>query len=588
MKKRLVYFLFLLLCLLDCSAQNHDHVWLFGYGSGPISTEWGGTVFDFNKNPPLLSYKYNEMNFDQTGSSICDSIGNLQLFTNGVSVYNKEYNMMQNGNYLSPGPYWNGHFQDGFRLPQGVMSIPHLDGSNRYFVLHADMQYPMNGLGYHTKNFYYSIVDMDLEGGNGKVVEKNKLIMVDTLEPGKITAVKHGNGRDWWVVVRERASGIFHKALVTPSGIKVVDSDTTAYSIPSDGLGQAVFSPDGSIYATMNGISIADGQFIDIFMFDRCSGELTELMQIHYNDQAFSAGIAISPNSRYLYVSSFNNLYQYDLQAADIEASKAVIHYDGFLTDDMYQLTTQFFMAQLAPDGKIYICTVNGTQYLHVIHQPNLPYPDCMVEQHGIHLPTYNAMTMPNFPNYRLGPLDGSPCDTLGLDNQPIAKFRYDQDTSDYLSVQFTDLSYYEPTEWAWDFGDNSNSSESNPTHEFPSDGTYEVCLTVSNQYDTSTFCRTIIIGTGISATHEASSQQIVSVFPNPAQSATNFRIGEGYLPRQAMLTLRTTTGQVVHTQRLTPGWSVVGLEGIAPGLYFWEVKDDKRVLGTGKLIVVE
>lgn len=38
-----------------------------------------------------------------------------------------------------------------------------------------------------------------------------------------------------------------------------------------------------------------------------------------------------------------------------------------------------------------------------------------MVEQHGITLPTYNASSLPNFPNYRLGPLEGSPCDTLTI-----------------------------------------------------------------------------------------------------------------------------------------------------------------------------
>ena len=228
-----------------------------------------------------------------------------------------------------------------------------------------------------------------------------------------------------------------------------------------------------------------------------------------------------------------------------------------------------------------------------VIHQPNLPYPDCMVEQHGIKLPTYNSASLPNFPNYRLGPLDGSPCDTLGLDNHPIAKFRYDQDTTDYLSVRFTDLSYYEPAEWAWDFGDGSMSQDTSPVRTFPSDGTYEVCLTVGNANSSHTFCRTLVIGTGINAVGEEVPQGLVSVFPNPAKEATNIILSD-YLPRHAELHLFTATGQLVKSQRILFGWNALELAGIAPGLYFYEVKDMGlpgqvgRLLKSGKLVKVE
>jgi PKD repeat protein len=216
-----------------------------------------------------------------------------------------------------------------------------------------------------------------------------------------------------------------------------------------------------------------------------------------------------------------------------------------------------------------------------------------MVEQHGITLPTYNAASLPNFPNYRLGPLDGSPCDTLGLNNEPVAKYRYEQDTNNHRTVHFTDLSYYEPAEWGWQFGDGTSSTEVNPLHTYQTDGAYEVCLTVANPYGINTYCRTLYIG--VSALDDRKGPQAeVSVFPNPARSATNFRIGGDYLPRQAMLTLYTATGQPVLTERLAAGWSVVNLEGLPSGLYFYEVKDaclpgqKERLLGSGKLIVLK
>ena len=144
--------------------------------------------------------------------------------------------------------------------------------------------------------------------------------------------------------------------------------------------------------------------------------------------------------------------------------------FDGFFDQSSY-FTSRFFLAQLAPDGKIYINANNGIHQLTVIHYPDKGGDACMVEQHGLALPTLNAFSMPNFPNYRLGPLDGSPCDTLGLDNNPIAKYRYWQDTTDLLSLSFTDLSYHEPAEWLWDFGDGTTSAERNPWRFFPEQG---------------------------------------------------------------------------------------------------------------------
>ncbi|MGA1823315.1 MAG: Ig-like domain-containing protein [bacterium] len=49
------------------------------------------------------------------------------------------------------------------------------------------------------------------------------------------------------------------------------------------------------------------------------------------------------------------------------------------------------------------------------------------------------------------------------------------------LTVQFTDLSLYNPTSWSWDFGEGSVSSEQNPLHIFTDPGIYTVTLTAHN-----------------------------------------------------------------------------------------------------------
>ena len=58
--------------------------------------------------------------------------------------------------------------------------------------------------------------------------------------------------------------------------------------------------------------------------------------------------------------------------------------------------------------------SVIGTGKMHIIDNPDLPYPDCNFVLGDIDLPVYNHGSLVHYPNYRLGPLEGSPCDTLG------------------------------------------------------------------------------------------------------------------------------------------------------------------------------
>ena len=76
-------------------------------------------------------------------------------------------------------------------------------------------------------------------------------------------------------------------------------------------------------------------------------------------------------------------------------------------------------MMRLAPDGKIYMSSTNGTRYLHVINEPNMQGTDCNFVQRQVTLPTYNAFTLPNFPYFNLFDAEGSPCDTLGITAPP-------------------------------------------------------------------------------------------------------------------------------------------------------------------------
>ncbi|MBL7805770.1 MAG: PKD domain-containing protein, partial [Saprospiraceae bacterium] len=311
---------------------------------------------------------------------------------------------------------------------------------------------------------------MNANQGAGKVIEKNKLIMTGCFQTA--CANRHANGRDWWLLIGDNKVDTFYRFLVTPDSL--LGPWVQAIENPSiDSFyfcGWANFSPDGSkfvINGCRSGVSVYD--------FDRCTGLLSNLRFAPRLEWEYTWGAAFSPNSRFLYVDTEDSrhLDQFDLLAPDLSASQTTVAvWDGYLTP--WQGGTVFGPSCLGPDGKIYIGT-HG--YAHIIEHPNLPGTSCNVIQRSIESPAAGQLFTPNYPNYRLGPLDDSSCDTLGLDNLPSALFRYEPvDTTDPLTLQFTDLSWYEPDTWYWTFGDGAISQDTNPAHTFPWPGIYTVC----------------------------------------------------------------------------------------------------------------
>jgi hypothetical protein len=116
-------FLFLfVVCVNDLVAQNHyDQNWLFGYKCG----------LDFSTDPPqpILDAA---LQSEESCASISDSFGNLLFYTNGITVWNKQHEVMDNGTGLCIGQYLSDDF--GTSVTQGVVIIPSITDSNQYLI----------------------------------------------------------------------------------------------------------------------------------------------------------------------------------------------------------------------------------------------------------------------------------------------------------------------------------------------------------------------------------------------------------------------------------------------------------------------
>ena len=408
-----ILFSVLLIGSLPASAysQKNDNIWLMGY-EAPFAPDdsFCLSIFDFsNGNLQVGVNQDGEAFFQETNVSLCNAEGNLQMYSNGVHVFNKSHQIMENGAWLVPNAP-----SESLLVPQGVLAFYMPGNDQKIILIHPKIEYIEAPIWTPTiTRLYYSIIDMAANNGLGKVIQKSIPFLSDTLDDGKLTAVKHGNGRDWWIIANEANSNSFYKILLDKNGVSINDKQKIGVLVPFS-LGQAVFSPDGKTFATVGSVDNQQGKFLNVYDFDRCNGELTNPRQSNWHDAipGPTVGVAIAPNSRYLYVSSNKYIYQYDLLATNLVASRQVVAiYDGFQSP----FGSKFYLAQLGPDKKIYINCSNGETVMHVIHEPDNPGLACNVEQHGIQLPCYNAYTIPNFPNYRLGDWANSPCDSLGI-----------------------------------------------------------------------------------------------------------------------------------------------------------------------------
>lgn len=487
---------------------------------------------------------------------ISDSNGILQFYTNGCQIANASHEIMANGDSISPGHEHESYCDYGYPTSQGVLSLPWPERPNWYVLFHT----MFNQVTSELLDFRYTTINMDTLSGAGAVVEKNQVLIESIRLADMLTSVRHANGRDWWIVMTRTLSNTHYRFLLTPEGIQgPFQQDFGALWDDIYYYGHAVFSPDGKKYVRANpsnGLRIAD--------FDRCSGEFSNPINIPFLEPIDVCGVAISPNSRWLYLSTGFELWQYDLSAVDIATSAMLIgEFDGFQSP----FNATFYQPMLAPDGKIYMTCTNGNDVLHVIHNPDLQGFACNFEQHGLFIPTYHAFMAPNFPHFRLGPLDGSPCDTLGLNNHPLANFRPDPLDTNYLSIRFWDISSYEPAEWLWDFGDGTAmSSDTNPVHTFPAPGFYTVCLTVANAYSTDSQCKVVEIkASGVGAPIS----EVLRVYPNPTTGQITVPNPENHLRH---ITVFDLAGKPVFQ---TDGQGeALDLSDLANGVYFLRVRE--------------
>ncbi|MDX1911803.1 MAG: PKD domain-containing protein [Saprospiraceae bacterium] len=574
--KNPAFFFFLIVPFLLFSQNKYDYNWTLGAGviNIHLGYTFGGTMLNFNRYPVETSL--HSFATEDPYATISDKNGNLVAFTDGCLIANRNHELMLNGDSLNPGRTYNSYCSPPPFFYPGLQTntfVPKPGDDSLYYLFHVrnDDKYRM------PMDLFYSEIDVRGDNGNGEVTKKNQPLVSDSLYMGAfVNACRHANGRDWWITVTRRFHSEMHVTLVTPDTIQYMGMRETGFVEVDSGFccNQTRFTPDGSRYFRNypGGMLILD--------FDRCTGTFSNPVYWDYLNgwPNASGGIAFSPSGRFLYIGHGLDIQQYDLWAPDILSSRTIVaEYDGYVAID----PTYFFHAQLAADGKIYLLTTSNNDVLHIIHYPERKGLACQVEQHGLKLRAMGSYFEPNFPNYRLGPVDGSECDTLDIDNLPAANFRWDlEDTLLPLTVTFTDLSSYEPASWHWDFGDPASgmanmSQDTSPVHLFTAAGTYEICLTICNDFACDTLCREVTVELPKVNSSDIEQGMGMRIYPNPAGDILHIQSID--FPVE-FFEIYDAQGRVVFSGTLAGNHATVEMSRFPPGGYYLRGKAGAQV----------
>jgi gliding motility-associated-like protein len=441
--------------ITDClRSQKQADIWYFGEKAGIDFRT--GTAISITNEDVMTSFK--------SSSVISDSLGNLLFFTDGKRVWNRNFSLMPNANSL----------EGDLGVTQPAIIIPVPFNTDKYYIFTIGLMLFKPDNTFITNGLEYTIIDMTMWGGMG---DARDTMNFPLLKPvcQKLTAVKHKNQNDYWVIVHEWNSDAFYAYLVKSTGLaKPVISNVGSFmggglSDQNNAYGYMKASPDGSRIA----LAISGLNKIELYDFDNSTGVISNPRSFITTDPGISPyGIEFSSDNQKLYTTLLqitgdgpptfpSKIYQFDLL-------------NGFDNPVLIDSVSSIRIAglQLATDGRIYVSRtlnlLNKKDSIDVIYNPTRPGKEC----------NYNLLN--NMASSRFS-LNGRKS-IYGLPT--FIQTYFDISVFTYDSVCFRDVVHFNITNKAnidivlWNFGDGMTSTSMDPTHFFDHPGAYTVKLT--------------------------------------------------------------------------------------------------------------
>ncbi|MCB0769760.1 MAG: gliding motility-associated C-terminal domain-containing protein [Flavobacteriales bacterium] len=374
MRMRVLFVMGMLALGLWASAQPQHEDWYMGFGAG----------LDFGSGVPVATG--GPLSTDEGCATISDANGQLLFFTNGEQVWDRSLNLMPNGSGLL------GHFS----CSQSALIVP-VPGQPEQFELFTAPagagEWTPSDAGHHHR------IDMGANGGLGDVVYANQPLAAPLVE--KLTATRHANGIDVWVLYHGWNNANYYAYLVTCEGVEGPVVSTLGYIPRLDDAGSSgevigcmKMNRQGTMLCSVWTEATLSTQqdyqsrgIVQLLDFDNSTGMLSNVRSDTLGtgtDIQKCYGVEFSPGGAFVYVNdhgliggiSNSRVLQYDL-AAPFDQPHVVA-----------QNNRAYGSMQLGPDGAIHIARLNGATYLSAITAPDLQGAACGFVEVGASLGT--------------------------------------------------------------------------------------------------------------------------------------------------------------------------------------------------------
>lgn len=343
---------------LSCSNEIHTLIHVKPDGTcfkqpSKIFNQWlfKGKRLNFNLDPAVLTTS-NADNSEEM-STISDNNGNLLFYYDGYRVYDKAGNAMENGGDLFGHP----------STTQGSVIIKSLENDSIYYLFTLTAQAAKEGLS-------YSIINMNANGGLGKVINKNIPLKGSLTE--KLVVVPHPSGQYYWIVVHGWNNDAFYAFKLDITGVHTTPVVSNVGTVYKD---YTRFDQYGSIgimrvnnQANKIGLISNDFPRIELFDFDVSAGKISSPLLIKLTNQGEPYGLAFSPDGTKLYTIDRVTIDQYDLKDY---SEQAIIQSKTVIAEGV------FFNVAPGPDDRLYVL---GTRGISVIQSPNATGAACVFD----------------------------------------------------------------------------------------------------------------------------------------------------------------------------------------------------------------
>lgn len=356
-----IYIIFILFLGFYAYPQGENDNWYFG---DKAAVNFAGTPVALTNSAMIAP---------EACGSVSDAQGNLLFYTDGMTIWDSDHNIMPNGTGLS-----------GTVNSAQVLIIGEIGNKDRYYVFTTADSY--NNQSYTA----YSVVDMTLGGlgstgqplGDVDPAIKNVPVLDNNGNPittGAVTAVPHSNGNDFWILIPTLTDLLAFQ--FDNTGLNTTPVVNTLQNSSINGVMYVKASPflnTNAGFDTLLAIGFTmpvNGSTVDFHRFDSSMGSI--VYNFPYSSVIFgssnSFSVEFSQDGSIAYCSSSMNAFPNNvIVGVDILAMYLNQAGSGF-TQVILPSNVKVGQLQRAKDSEVYYTEI-GSGFLGKIDNPTNTY----------------------------------------------------------------------------------------------------------------------------------------------------------------------------------------------------------------------